>query len=147
MRTMALKLNFRHIVCTGSLLLITLIAGTAGLAKEPTTQNVDTVSTAAPTNGGNELTDLSLEDLMNVEVTSVSKKKESIADAPAAVTVIDQDTIARSGFSTIPDLLRLAPGMDVARINSYSWAISARGFNNQFADKLLVLQDGRTLYS
>jgi iron complex outermembrane recepter protein len=97
--------------------------------------------------GAKDLTDMSLEDLMNVQVTSVSKKKESIADAPAAVTVIDQDTIARSGFSTIPDLLRLAPGMDVGRINSYSWAVSARGLNDQFAGGLLVLQDGRSLYS
>src|ERR1700730_13664097 len=59
------------------------------------------------------LTTRSLEDLMNVEVTSVSKKKQSIADAPAAITVISQDDISRSGFSTIPDLLRLVPGMDV----------------------------------
>src|SRR5450432_2916369 len=93
------------------------------------------------------LTDLSLEELMNVEVTSVSKKKEPIANAPAAVTVIDQDTIARSGFSTIPDLLRLAPGMDVARVNSFTWGVSARGLNDQYADKLLVIQDGRTLYT
>jgi iron complex outermembrane receptor protein len=93
-----------------------------------------------------DLTDLSLEDLMNVQVTSVSKKRESIADAPAAVTVIDQDMMARSGFSTIPDLLRLAPGMDVARINSQTWAISSRGRNDTYADDLLVIQDGRTVY-
>jgi iron complex outermembrane receptor protein len=94
-----------------------------------------------------DLTSLSLEDLMSVQVTSVSKKKQSIADAPAAVTVISQDDIARSGFDTIPDLLRLTPGMDVARINSSTWAISARGLNDQFADDLLVLQDGRSLYT
>jgi iron complex outermembrane receptor protein len=99
------------------------------------------------TRDSGDLTDLSLEDLMNVQVISVSKKRESIADAPAAVTVIDQDMIARSGFSTIPDLLRLAPGMDVARINSQTWAISSRGRNDTYADDLLVLQDGRSLYS
>jgi iron complex outermembrane receptor protein len=98
-------------------------------------------------NGNNDLTDLSLEDLMNVEVTSVSKQKEPIADAPAAITAISQDDIERSGFSTIPETLRLVPGMDVARINDRSWAISSRGLNDQFADKLLVLQDGRSLYS
>ena len=94
-----------------------------------------------------DLTSLSLEDLMNVEVTSVSKKKESIAIAPAAVTVINQDEISRSGFSTIPDLLRLAPGVDVGRINSYAWAVGVRGLNDQFNNNLLVLQDGRSLYS
>ena len=120
-----------------------------GAGQIPTTAPSLELSATAPvsTGSGSELTDMSLEDLMNVEVTSVSKKKESIADAPAAVTVIDQDMIARSGFSTIPDLLRLVPGMDVARVNSYSWAISARGSNNQFANDLLVLQDGRSLYT
>jgi iron complex outermembrane receptor protein len=112
-----------------------------GVTAPPTTRNSN------PTQDTSDLTGLSLEDLMKVEVTSVSKKKQSIADAPAAVTVISQDDIARSGFDTIPDLLRLAPGMDVARINSSSWAISTRGINDQFAGNLLVLQDGRSLYS
>jgi iron complex outermembrane receptor protein len=77
----------------------------------------------------------------------VSLSKDDLADAPAAVTVINQDDIARSGFSTIPDLLRLVPGMDVARVNSYTWAVSARGLNDQFEGNLLVLQDGRSLYT
>ena len=97
--------------------------------------------------GSDDLTHMSLEDLMNVEVTSVSKKKQSISEAPAAVTVISQDDISRSGFSTIPDLLRLAPGVDVARVNSYSYAVGVRGLNSQFNNNLLVMQDGRTLYS
>jgi iron complex outermembrane receptor protein len=113
----------------------------AARGEQPTTQ------ASAVSQPVDDLSNLSLEDLMNVDVTSVSKKKQSIADAPAAVTVISQDDIARSGFSTIPDLLRLVPGMDVARINSSEWAISSRGLNAQFADKLLVLQDGRTLYT
>ncbi|HMB94631.1 MAG TPA: TonB-dependent receptor [Tepidisphaeraceae bacterium] len=166
MKKIALPMNARNLVWLCSLFLISQSAR-AGAAdadeKEPTTQTAVndkrattspdwrdfSTATATPTTAvaGSGLFDMGLEELMNIEVTSVSKKKEPIANAPAAVTVIDQDTIARSGFSTIPDLLRLAPGMDVARINSYSWAISARGFNNQFADKLLVLQDGRTLYS
>jgi iron complex outermembrane receptor protein len=116
-----------------------LAAGADGA--QPTTQATPTSQPAG------DFANLSLEDLMNVEVTSVSKKTQAIADAPAAVTVISQDEIARSGFSTIPDLLRLVPGMDVARINSSSWAISARGLNGQFANDLLVLQDGRTLYT
>ncbi len=130
---------------------------TDGGASEPPAVATPTYSIGSPTTApsavpsaahdSNDLTDLSLEELMNVQVTSVSKKKESIADAPAAVTVIDQDTIARAGFSTIPDLLRLVPGMDVARINSNSWAISARGLNAQFSGNLLVLQDGRSVYT
>jgi iron complex outermembrane receptor protein len=106
-----------------------------------------TATAPSASHDAGDLTDLSLEELMDVQVTSVSKTKESMADAPAAVTVIDQDTIARSGFSTIPDLLRLVPGMDVARINSYTWAISSRGLNAQFAGNLLVLQDGRSVYT
>jgi len=97
--------------------------------------------------GGNELADLSLDDLMNVEVTSVSKQPQRIADAPASVTVIGQNDIQRSGLNTIPDLLRLAPGMDVARVNANEWAVSSRGFNSELADDLLVLMDGRSIYT
>jgi outer membrane receptor protein involved in Fe transport len=92
----------------------TMPATTTSMADPDLTDPSAATKPAAP--GGNDLTDMSLEDLMNVQVTSVSKKKESIADAPAAITVISQDDIARSGFSTIPDLLRLVPGMDVAQI-------------------------------
>jgi len=94
-----------------------------------------------------DLTQLSLEDLMNVEVTSVAKQKQRIGDAPAAITVIGQDDIKRSGLASIPELLRLAPGMDVAQINANQWAISTRGFNGQIANDLLVLVDGRSVYS
>ena len=89
---------------------------------------------------------MSLEDLMNVEVSSVSRIAQNISQAAAAVTVIDQDQIHRSGMTSIPDLLRLVPGMDVARVAPGKWAISARGFNSQYSDKLLVLMDGRTIY-
>jgi iron complex outermembrane receptor protein len=126
----------------GTLVFWCMLQLTATVSGEPPATQSGLTSRRA-----DDLTNLSLEDLMNVEVTSVSKKKQSIADAPAAVTVISQDDIARSGFSTIPDLLRLVPGMDVARINSSTWAISARGFNGQYANKLLVLQDGRALYT
>jgi iron complex outermembrane recepter protein len=84
---------------------------------------------------------------MNVEVTSVSRHAQSVADAPAAVTVIGQDEIRRSGMNSIPELLRLAPGLDVARINSNQWAISSRGFNDLYANKLLVMMDGRSVYT
>jgi iron complex outermembrane receptor protein len=111
----------------------------------PERARVGHASSAHP--GGNELADLSLDDLMNVEVTSVSKQPQRISDAPASVTVIDQNEIQRSGLNTIPDLLRLAPGMDVQRINANQWAVTARGFNGQLADDLLVLVDGRSIYT
>ncbi|MGD0389020.1 MAG: TonB-dependent receptor [Tepidisphaeraceae bacterium] len=100
-----------------------------------------------PSSIGGDLTGLSLEDLMNVQVTSVAKEPQRIADAPAAVTVIGQDDIQRSELGSIPDLLRLVPGMDVAQINSGHWAISSRGFNGLLADDLLVLMDGRSVYT
>jgi len=122
-----------------------LIAGAAS-AEPAATQRSATTQPIAKA-GGDDLTSLSLEDLMNVEVTSVSKKKQNISEAPAAVSLITADDISRSGFSTIPDLLRLAPGTDVGRINASTWAVGVRGQNDQFANKLLVLQDGRSLYT
>jgi iron complex outermembrane recepter protein len=112
-----------------------------------TTQPLEQPSATQASPGGPDLTNMSLEDLMNVEVTSVAKEPQKIADAPAAVTVIGQDDIQRSGLGTIPDLLRLAPGMDVAQISSNGWAISSRGFNGYLADDLLVLMDGRSVYT
>lgn len=94
-----------------------------------------------------DLTSLSLEELLNVEVTSVSRKQERWFEAPAAVYVITQEDIRRSGATTIAEALRLAPGLDVARFDSNAWAISSRGFNGLFANKLLVLMDGRTVYT
>jgi iron complex outermembrane receptor protein len=96
----------------------------------------------------NNLANLSLEDLMNLEVTSVSKTRQRIAEAPAAVTVITQEDIVHSGLREIPELLRLSPGLFVQRGNQLTgWSVSSRGFSDMFANKLLVLQDGRTLYT
>src|SRR6059036_6256 len=94
-----------------------------------------------------DVTAMSMEDLMNVRVTSVSKREQKLGDAPAAVFVITQDDIRRSGARTIPEALRMAPGIEVARIDENKWAISARGFNGRFANKLLVLIDGRSVYT
>jgi iron complex outermembrane recepter protein len=94
-----------------------------------------------------DLTSLSLEELMNEPVTSVSKKETRIGDSPTAITVVTQDDLRRMGITTLPEALRLAPGMDVARVGPNQWAVSARGFNGEFATKLLVLIDGRTVYS
>lgn len=94
-----------------------------------------------------DLGDASLEDLMNIEVTSVSKKEEKLFQTAAAVYVITQDEIRRSGLTSLPELLRLVPGLQVARIDGSKWAVSARGFNGRLANKLLVLVDGRSVYS
>jgi iron complex outermembrane receptor protein len=94
-----------------------------------------------------DLTSMSLEDLMTIQITSVSKQKQTVAQAPAAVTAIGQEEIRRSGLNSIPELLRLVPGLDVARINASHWAISSRGFNELYSSKLLVLMDGRSVYT
>jgi iron complex outermembrane recepter protein len=94
-----------------------------------------------------DLTDASLEDLMNMEVTSVSKKEQKLSKTGAAVFVITQEDIRRSGSTNIPDLLRMVPGADVAQIDANKWAISLRGFNDRYADKVLVLIDGRSVYT
>ncbi len=94
-----------------------------------------------------ELINLSVEDLLNVEVISVAKKAKSLNDSPAAIFVISQDDIHRIGATSVPEALRLAPGLDVSRIDSNKWAISVRGFNGRFANKLLVLIDGRNTYT
>lgn len=94
-----------------------------------------------------DITALPLESLLELNVTSVSKKAQPITNAAAAVFVITQEDIRRSGVTTIADALRMAPGVQVARIDSNKWAISSRGFNGRFANKLLVLMDGRSLYT
>jgi iron complex outermembrane receptor protein len=94
-----------------------------------------------------DLTQKSLEDLMSIEVTSVSKKEQKTSQAAAAIYVISRDDIRHSGVLNIPDLLRMVPGLDVAQIDAGKWAISSRGFNGQYSNKLLVLVDGRTAYS
>ena len=91
--------------------------------------------------------DLSIEELMNLQVTSVSKKAQALSDAPSAIFVINQDDIRRSGVTNVPDALRMVPGLDVARIDSNKWAVTSRGFNGRFANKLLVLIDGRSIYT
>ncbi|MGH8593247.1 MAG: TonB-dependent receptor plug domain-containing protein, partial [Gammaproteobacteria bacterium] len=96
---------------------------------------------------GSDLTELSIEDLMEQKVTSVSKTEQTFSDTAAATFVITQDDLRRSGGSNIPEALRMVPGVQVARIDSNKWAITARGFNGRFANKLLVLIDGRTVYT
>jgi iron complex outermembrane recepter protein len=94
-----------------------------------------------------DLTNQSIEDLMSIQVTSVSKTEQTLSNTAAAVFVIAQEDIVRSGALGIPDLLRMVPGMDVAQINGNTWAISARGLNQRFSNELLVLVDGRPVYT
>ena len=125
-----------------------LVAGRAS-AIEPPYLTLDVPATAAAPRApavGDELTNLSLEDLMNIQVTSVSKQKQRIGDA-AAVYVITQEDIHRSGMDTIADMLRMAPGLDVRQVSANSWAVGSRGFNQLRNNNLLVLMDGRTLYT
>lgn len=119
-----------------------LLAMLGGLLA-PASRADDTTST----NATHALLSMSLEQLMSIKVTSVSKKEETLSQTAAAVSVITQDDIRRSGSTTIPDALRLAPGVDVGRVDSHEWAVGVRGLNDTFSSSLLTLIDGRSIYS
>ncbi len=103
-------------------------------------QTIDPNSTSA-------LKRLDLEELMNIEVVSVSKRPEKLTEVASAIQVITQKDIRSSGAKTLPEALKLASNLQVAQVNASQWAISARGFNNVLANKLLVLIDGRSVYT
>src|ERR1700678_4640277 len=103
-------------------------------------------SPAWPQQTSTDLTTKSLEDLMNVQVTSVSKSEQTLSRTASAIFVITAEDISRSGATNIRDLLRMVPGMDVAQINANTWAVSARGLNDEFSNELLVMGDRRTVY-
>ena len=100
-----------------------------------------------PSESSKDLKGLSLEQLMNIEVFSVSKRREPLSDAAASVFIITSESIRRSGATSLPEVLRLAPNLQVARLDPVQYAISARGFNNSIGNKLLVLIDGRPVYT
>ena len=119
-------------------------------------ENVAKTDKSKKSSNGNDFLDMDIEQLrktsvaapsFDVEVTSVAKHESTVGKSPAAIFVISQEMIRRSGCTSIPDLLRMVPGMDVARMNSHTWAVSCRGFNGKFANKLLVLIDGRSVYN
>jgi iron complex outermembrane recepter protein len=93
-----------------------------------------------------DISELAPEDLMKLTVTSAANKEESLSKVGAALYVITREDIASSGANNIPDLLRLVPGVEVAQINANQWAISIRGFNSFYSNKVLALIDGRALY-
>ena len=94
-----------------------------------------------------DLASMSLEDLLNMEVTSVTKTAQRMVEAPSAIYVITAESIRRSGYTTVPELLQMVPGMNVARFSSSQWAISTRGENSIFGNDLLVMIDGRSVYT
>jgi iron complex outermembrane receptor protein len=131
---------------TATLLLLALglvLVAEPGFAQQPdtTAQRRDSSLSAEA------LKKLSIEQLMSLEVTSVSKRPERLAQAASAIQVITQEDIRRSGASSLPEALRLATNLQVAQVDARQWAISARGFNSTTANKLLVLIDGRTVYT
>ncbi len=94
-----------------------------------------------------DLTQISVDDLAKIQVTSASKKAESLADAPAAIYVLTAEAIREGGFTTLPEALRMVPGLYVVQTNSHSWQVSTRGFSGIDNRKMLVLVDGRSVYS
>ncbi len=91
--------------------------------------------------------DLPLSQLLDVKISLAARRPQSVQEAANAVFVINEEDIRRSGATSIPELLRMVPGLNVARINTSSWAVTARGFNGAFSNKLLVLMDGRSVYT
>ena len=104
-------------------------------------------SAQTPGLNSHDLAELSLEELATIQVTTVSRRAQSLADAPSSIFVITGNDIRRSGASTLPEALRLAPNLQIARVDARNYAVTARGFNSPFENKLLVLIDGRTVYS
>ena len=101
----------------------------------------------APPASVEQLKQLSLDDLMQTEVTSASRHPESLLDSASAIQVLTSEDIAESGAVTIPEALQLADNLDIAQKDPHDWAISARGFNSNLGDKMLVLMDGRSVYT
>src|SRR3989454_9741873 len=114
-----------------------------GFAQQPDTSAQRPDSTLS----AEALKKLSIEQLMNLQVTSVSKRPEQLSQTASAIQVITQEDIRRSGASSLPEILRLATNLQVAQVDSRQWAIGARGFNSTTANKLLVLIDGRPVYT
>lgn len=98
------------------------------------------------TDGQPALLDMSLEDLLTLESTSVAKKRQRVSDSAAAVYVITQDDIRRSAANSIPELLRMVPGVEVGQQQNGGYAVTIRGFNSRLANSLLVMVDGRSIY-
>lgn len=108
--------------------------------------SITQIDAAQPSDPG-ALVDLSLEELAGIQVVSASKSVQTVAEAPASIFVITERDIRRSGSTTLPEALRLAPNLQVARANARDYAVAARGFISVRTNKMLVMIDGRTIYS
>jgi iron complex outermembrane receptor protein len=125
-----------------------LIWGAAiGMALGVTASRAETEAADNPDQRLLRLKEMSLEEVLHSEVTSVSKRPEQLFGAAAAISVITGEEIQRSGARSLAEALRLAPGLGVAQLDANKWAIAARGFNDRFSNRLLVLMDGRTIFS
>ena len=130
----------RVLVVRAAWLLVLLLAGAATVPRA--------AAQASPSlPPASELKKMSVEELLDMVVTSVSKRPEQLLDVASAIQVVTGDDVARSGAATIPEALRLASNLEVAQIDSRQWAITARGFDDLFSNKLLVLIDGRSVYT
>src|SRR2546425_4218594 len=142
-------MEYRPMAKTGAAPAATVIFFTLGLVCLPEAAFAQQPDSAAlrPDSSLSALKKLSIEQLMTFEVTSVSKRPERLAQTASAIQLITAQDIRRSGASSLPEALRLAANLQVAQVDSRQWAISARGFNGTTANKLLVLIDGRTVYT
>ena len=139
------RLRTLSLACLG-----TLLAGAEETAPAPAPAPAEPTpgtTTSSGTASASPYRTLSLEELMDVEVTTVSRSPVPLGQSASAVQVIDNESIRRSGATSLPEALRLAPNLQVAQVNSSQWAISSRGFNNVLANKMLVMIDGRTVYT
>ncbi len=134
--------SFRNIAAA-----LLLAAACLGAEEKADGQFTTAPPAVAKPRAGARLADVSLEDLMNIEVSSVGRKDQKLSQAAAAVFVITQEDIRRSGAGSVPEALRMVPGLQVAQIDGSKWAISARGFAGRFSNKMLVLIDGRSVYN
>jgi iron complex outermembrane receptor protein len=137
---MHMPLSFPRRWTTANLFLAALLALSAAFATHAADQDSSYQEII-------NLKELSLEELFNTQITTVSRRPERLGQAPSAVQVISGEDIRRSGATSLPEALRLAPNLQVAQVDSRQWAISGRGFNATLANKLLVLIDGRTVYT
>ncbi len=94
-----------------------------------------------------DLSSLNLEQLTRIEVSTASRRDQTLFETPAAIYVVTNEEIARSGATSVPEVLRMVPGLEVAQIDANKWAVSARGFNSRFANKMLIMIDGRSIYN
>ena len=128
-------ISMTHILCLLAVLVMVFLPAFGRVGNEAERDNLE------------DLKSLSIEELLAVEIVSASRQTSSYGRTPAAVYVITRDDIETSSATCIPELLRMAPGLQVARLDSGRWAVSARGFNSLYANKLLVLVDGRSVYN